>query len=176
MEDPNEDSDAVEETDADAEEQPPIDDDEIAEIPDDLVDQVEAEAGRSADAESDPGEADDATSDEAAAADAESDAGGVAAPGGRTWGDMYVDGLTTLTKAVVDEHGDDDISQDELRAQADDLYIDEYFDEFLAAHGKAEHMPPEQALLCASLLFVGGVVVTETDLAQQLVSNAGGGQ
>lgn len=139
---------AAAETD-DADDAPDIDDDEIADL--DLgvdPDDVEEEAGRSADDDGD--ESDDVApemGDE---------------PAGQTWGDMYVSGLTTTVNAVRKEYG----SGEELDEQlARDIDLDYYFDEFMRSRGRREEMPPEQALLVGTTLFLVVGVAGDSELA-----------
>lgn len=151
--DPDAEAEEIEADDADEEEQPEVEESEMADVDfDALADEVEEEAG--ADGEESDVEADDAESDPE-----------VMEPSGESWGDMYVGTLTTLSNAVIDEYGDEDedhVDEDLARQ----LHMDEYFDEFMAKRGKSD-MPPEQALLLSTTMFLAVVVGTKTDLLSE---------
>lgn len=87
-----------------------------------------------------------------------------------SWGDMYVGTLTTVSNAVIDEHGLDDADQIEEQL-ARDLHLDEYFDEWMEKRGKAD-MPPEQGVLIGSTMFLVAVIGTKTDIPSKVLNEA----
>lgn len=123
-----------------------------------LAEEVEAEAGASDDEGAEP---------ESEAVDAGGEPG---IPEGESWGDMYVGTLTTLSNAIIEEHGTEDADpiQEEMARQ---LHLDAYFDEWMASRGKSE-MPPEQALLIGTTMFLVVVVGTKTELPSKLLEEA----
>ena len=86
------------------------------------------------------------------------------------WGDMYVGTLTTVSNAIIEEHGVEGAEpvEEELARQ---LHLDEYFDEWMASRGKAD-MPPEQGVLIGTTMFLVAVIGTKTDIPQQIASEA----
>lgn len=158
-EDPEE-AEEVEESE-DENDQPEIDEDEFAELGD-LADDVEEQAGADAD-DSDEDSEDDDDDDELPAPDDE-------APTGETWGDLYVGTLTTVSNAVIEEFGDEAETIDEDLARQQ--HLDEYFNDWMESRGKREDMPPEQALILSTAMFMVTVLGTKTDLVGQLLSEA----
>lgn len=148
----------------DTDEQPEISEDEFADVDLDAVsERAEEEAGADADDEEADSEAADEESDEAADSGAER-----AEPSGESWGDMYVGTLTTLSNAAIEEHGKPDAEQiDESLARQ--LHLDEYMDDLMAKHGKREEMPPEQALLLSTSMFLVMVLGTKTELPSKVL-------
>lgn len=71
--------------------------------------------------------------------------------GGQTWGDMYVTGLVTMTNAVREEYGSGEQIDEQV---ARDIDLDYHFDEWMRSRGKREDMPPEQALLVGTCMFI----------------------
>lgn len=143
-------------TEEDTDEQPAIEDDEFADVDlDSIAEDVEEEAGM---------DVDDGTAEEAEEA-AEAPAGG----SGTSWGEMYVGTLTTMSNAVIEEYGKDDAEpiDEDLAYQ---LRLDEYMDEWMAKHGKAENMPPEKALAVFTGVFLLTVVGTKTELPSELLA------
>lgn len=148
------------------EDQPEIDDEERADVDFDvLADEVEDEAGADADDQQDD-QADEEpwVGPKNESADAPHDVSG-----GESWGDMYVGTLTTVSNALIEEFGEDEDRIEEALAR--DLHLDEYFDEWMQTKGKAD-MPPEQALLVGTLVFMVTVVGTKTELPQKLLEEA----
>lgn len=145
---------------------PDIDAEEFADL-DALADEVEEEAGAASDAEEDDVE-DGGVPD---SDDAEGADGSPAATGtGETWGDMYVGTLTTVSNALIEEfgvEGAEEVEEDLARQ----LHLDEHFNEFMETRGKSD-MPPEQALLLGSFVFLAVVVGTKTELPQHIVQEA----
>lgn len=142
------------------EEQPEIEDEEMAEIDfDDIADEIEEEAG----ADSDDVDDDDASDD------VQDDGADLPSPDdGETWGDMYVGTLTTLSNALIEEHGlegAEKIDEDMARQ----LDLDQHLNEWLEQQGMGEDMPPGQALAVTTTAFLVMVAATKTDLPNQLI-------
>lgn len=165
LEDPDADADQ-EEADEDL---PAIEEEERAEVDlDALAEDVEAEAGRSASSDVDPDPDDESSTDEDAESGDESEADELPTPEGETWGDLYVGTLTTLSNAVIEEHGKEGaepIDEDLAR----ELHLDEILNDWMATRGKPEDMPPGQALVLMTSVFLVVVVGSKTDLAEQLL-------
>ncbi|MCT9095271.1 hypothetical protein [Haloarchaeobius sp. HME9146] len=140
------------------EDQPEMEPDEMADVDlDALADEVEADAGATADEDDQP----ETTPEPAEPTTSDS---------GDSWGDMYVGTLTGISNALIDEYGTEDAEHvDEQRAR--DLHLDEYFDEWMASRGKSD-MPPEQALILSSAMFMAVVVGTKTELPSKLLEEA----
>ncbi|WP_439028427.1 hypothetical protein [Haloarchaeobius sp. DT45] len=144
--------------DAAEEDQPEMEPDEMADVDlDALANQVEADAGADATASEEP----DTTEDSPPAKRSDS---------GDSWGDMYVGTLVGVSNALIDEYGIEDADHvDEARAR--ELHLDEYFDDWMASRGKSD-MPPEQALLLSTAMFMAVVVGTKTELPSKLLEEA----
>ncbi|WP_459194705.1 hypothetical protein [Halosimplex sp. J119] len=143
---------------------PEMDESEFADADlDAIADEVEAEAGADSD---DTAEPDGATAEDVEEAVEDTDM----STGGESWGDMYVGTLTTVSNAIIEEHGTDDAEtvEEDLARQ---LHLDEHFDEWMQSRGKSE-MPPEQALLIGTTMFMVVVVGTKTDLASKALEEA----
>lgn len=145
----------------DTDEQPEIAEDEFADVDLDAVaERAEEEAGADADDEDESSEEDTDERDESGAESIDTS--------GESWGDMYVGTLTTLSNAAIEEHGKDDAETiDESLARQ--LHLDEYMDDFMAKHGKREEMPPEQALLLSTSMFLVVVLGTKTELPSKVM-------
>jgi len=166
LQEPDPEADPDETSEEDSEEQPDIEQDEFADVDlDEIAAEVEDEAG--ADGEDDTDEnSEDTGGTETAEESTESNS--ASSGTGDSWGDMYVGTLTTVSNAVIEEHGKDGAEEiDESLARQ--LHLDEYMDEWMAKHGKREDMPPEQALMLSTAMFLTVVVGTKTDLPSQLL-------
>jgi hypothetical protein len=162
MTDADADVDGDDQDDVDDEDLPEIDEEEFADAADldALADEVEEEAG-AADTnvdEDDQEDVDDAGDDLDSAASSES------------WGDMYVGTLTTVSNALIEEHGTQDAEtiEEDLARQ---LHLDQHFDDWMETRGKSE-MPPEQALLLGTTMFLVTVIGTKTELPSKLLEEA----
>jgi hypothetical protein len=51
-------------------------------------------------------------------------------------------------------------------ARARELDLDYYFDEWMRSRGRREDMPPEQALLVGSCMFLLGTLATDSELVE----------
>lgn len=153
----------AEEAAGDSEDQPTMDTGDFADADlDAIAEEVEAEAGaESPDTEEDAEEIE---------GDGDADQDADAMPSGESWGDMYVGTLTTVSNALIEEYGTEDAEQieEELARQ---LHLNEYFDEFMQQRGKSD-MPPEQALLIGTTMFLVVVVGTKTELPSKLLEEA----
>jgi len=140
------------------EEQPDISEEEMAD-PADIAAEVEQETKEQTDEEETSDEEQDDTED-----DEQLDLGA----GTETWGDMYVGTLTTVSNALIDEYGVEGAEpvDEDLARQLD---LDEHFNRWMETHDRTE-MPPEQAVLFGTLVFLGSVTATKTDLPDRLLS------
>lgn len=146
--------------------QPSMSTEEMADL-DAIAEEVEADTAP----DPDGGEAESSTNDDASEdPDTEESSGGsidTSGDGSNNWGDMYVGTLTTVSNALIEEHGLEDADPiDESLAR--DLHLDEYFDEWMSQRGKAD-MPPEQGVLIGSTMFLVAVIGTKTDIPSQLL-------
>ena len=143
---------------------PTIDDQDRVDVDvSDIADEIEADTGASEAPESgDGGDVDD--SDEGAPE-------GASGPTSTSWGDIYVDGLAVVLVAVVDEleEGAADLSTEDVTelAMSPPVNLAEQADRVAEQMGSASQLPPEQALLLSTIVVVGAVVLTKTDLASQ---------
>jgi len=158
------------ETEPDADERPDIDEDEQAEFAGELEavdpEDIEADAGAAdpdeegdeTDGETDPDTTEDTTP--------ERDRGG-------SWGEYYVTALTTTSNVIIDEYADDpDATADE--ALAYDLDLDKHFNAVMEDRGFGEDMPPEQALLIGSFMYVVITAGVEGGALQKVLSDTVG--
>lgn len=144
----------AETTDPETDEQPEIEDDEMADVPDDLdalAEEVEQETR--------PDDV-DALGDEATEPAPEE-----SISGSDSWGDMYVGTLTSVSNAIIEQHGTEGAEpiEEDLARQ---LHLDEHFDRFMADRDRSE-MPPEQAILIGTTMFLVVVIGTRTDLVSE---------
>ncbi|WP_231184727.1 hypothetical protein [Haladaptatus sp. DYF46] len=148
--------------------QPEIEAEEFVELGD-LADAVEEDAGRDATTDDDQDDTDTKYSEPPNGGPAIEEPGDVApSSDGDTWGDMYVGTLTTVSNALIEEYGDDADTIDESLARQQ--HLDEYFNDWMASRGKREDMPPEQALILGTAMFLVTVVGTKTDLPAKLLA------
>ncbi len=147
---------------------PEIEDAEFADADlDALAEEVEAEAGAASEAAEEADDSEEETADTTESAGA---ATALDASGSDGWGDMYVGTLTTVSNALIEEHGKpgaDPVEEDLARQ----LHLDEHFDEWMAQRGKSE-MPPEQAMLIGTTMFLVAVIGTKTEIPQKLLEEA----
>jgi hypothetical protein len=158
---------ATESDDADGDEPPEIETDEKADI--DLgdldvdPDAVEEEAGA--------GAADDGDTDNV---DANEQTPDMDIPDGATWGDQYVEMLALLLGEIAEQtDGEPGKTAEDIEALArgPPLALDEQVDEWLAQSGMGQDVPPGKALAVGTAGIVLVVLLTETDMAQDAVSN-----
>ena len=169
---------AVEETAADAdpaaaehdgEEEPPaIPDEDQADLPDDLAAAAEAEAGPGADPEEDTDEDTDADTD--GEESDESTATSAANATDDTYGDLYAQTLVSVTNAAIEEHGKPGAEKTDLEA-ARQLNIPDHANRLVEELGIGQEMPPGQALMASSAVFVLMNVSAKTDLPSQIMGD-----
>lgn len=148
---------------------PEIDPDEKAEIALDEIDvdpeDVEQEAGAAADDEgdtSDPDDADDTASQPAM-------------PDGETWGDQYVSMLALLLGEIAEStEGEPGKTAEDIEelARAPPVELDENVDEWLQQAGMGTEIPPGKAVALGTAGLVAVVLLTETDVASDLIDRA----
>lgn len=152
------------ETETSAEDAPEIADEEMAEAPvDALAEDVEDATAPETDADAEA-DADGDTDPDADPTDADAP---LSKPEGESWGDLYVGTLTTVSNQLIEAKGREDAEQvDEDLARQ--LHLDEYMNDWMAAHGKREDMPPEQALLLSTGVFAVTVIASKTTLIEEM--------
>jgi len=156
----------------DSEDVPDIKDDERADI--DLADldvdpdAVEDEAGAGASEDTDDEEAtDDDGSDESAQQTPQ-------VPDGATWGDQYVEMLALLLGEIAEQtDGEPGKTAEDIEqlARGSPLALDEQVDEWLAQSGMGQDVPPGKALAVGTGGLVLVVLLTETDVASDLLDS-----
>ena len=175
-------ADAVEETaeeadpddaEHDGEEEPPeISEEDQASLPDDLAAAAE-ETTTAAEADADGDGDAEGTTDTADAESGESDASQSptsTAAEGDTYGDLYAQTLVSVTNAAIDEHGKPGAEKTDVEA-ARQLGIPDHCDRLMEEMGIGEEMPPGQALMASSAVFVLMNVSAKTDLAAQMMGD-----
>lgn len=175
-------ADAVEETaeeadpdaaEHDGEEEPPeIAEEDRAELPDDLAAAAEEAAGAGT-AETDDSDAESDTDTDAT--ETTSDTDGTSEPAtstaeGDTYGDLYAQTLVSVTNAAIDEHGTPDAEKTDIEA-ARQLGIPDHANRLMDEMGIGEDMPPGQALMASSAVFVLMNVSAKTDLPAQMMGD-----
>jgi len=158
----------------DGEEEPPdIPEEKQADLPDDLA--AAAEETAAADAEGDDDAEDDGdTADDTA--DAESGDSGASQSTastraeGDTYGDLYAQTLVSVTNAAIEEHGKPDAEKTDVEA-ARQLGIPDHANRLMEEMGIGEEMPPGQALMASSAVFVLMNVSAKTDLPAQMMGD-----
>lgn len=134
--------------------------DNVATVPDELATDIESDAGLAAENED---ESDDSDSDTTSASDAEYD----------TYGDLYAKTLVSVTNAAIESHGNPDAEKVDIEATKQ-LDIPKHADRLAEEIGIGEEMPPGQALLASSSLFVLMNVASKTDLPQTMLEDMDG--
>lgn len=144
--------------------QPAIEDDEMADL-DAIAEEVQDETPAPDEGACDAAESD---ADDAESAERSADSEGITADG-ETVGDFYVGTLTSVSNAIIDEHGRDGAAKiDESLARQ--LQLDDAVDRLMADRGGPQ-LPPEQQLLFGTLVFALAVGAWKTDLVDQAISN-----
>lgn len=141
---------------------PEIDEDEQADFDLDVdPEEIEESAG------ADPVDEQDEDAEEDADDSAEQEAATPAAGTGDTWGDMYCEGLATVATIAKQEAGDGgEVSAERAR----ELHLDQYFNEWVRSRGATEDMPPEQALVVGTSMFLVGTLLTDSELIENALS------
>jgi len=151
-------------------ERPAIDDDERADVDlDDLdldTNAVEDEAGAGSEEEAGDGEdPDDETIDESGAQPA--------LPDGESWGDQYVAMLALLLGEIA-ESGDGETDKDaeaiEDLARNPPVQLDDAVDQWLDEAGMGTDLSPGKQVAIGTGMLAVVVILTETDLAQDAIS------
>lgn len=156
----------------DAEEPPAIDDDDRASLPSDLA--AAADAADAADADTDADAEDDAGSleDDTDTPDVDGDSGSTTAvaTAGDTYGELYAQTLVSVTNAAIDTHGKPDAEKTDYAA-AEQLGIPDHANRLVEEMGIGEDMPPGQALMASSAVFVLMNVAAKTDLPAEMMGD-----
>lgn len=134
--------------------------DGIADVPDALADDIESDAGLSDD-ETDTTDATDTETD--TSSDAKHD----------TYGDLYAKTLVSVTNAAIESHGKQDAEKVDIEATRQ-LDIPHHADRLAEEIGIGENMPPGQALVASSSLFVLMNITSKTDLPQTMLEDMDG--
>lgn len=171
-------ADAVEETaeeadpdaaEHDGEEEPPeIEEENRADLPGDLAAAVEKTEETDAAEDDDSDAQDDATDDTTEDTDGTETAS--AATEGDTYGDLYAESLVSLTNAVIDEHGKPGAKKTDVEA-ARQLGIPDHANRLMEEIGIGEDMPPGQALVASSAVFLLTNATAKTDLPAQMMGD-----
>jgi len=133
--------------------------DGIADVPDALADDIESDAGLSDD-ETDTTDTDTTDTDTSSA---EHD----------TYGDLYAKTLVSVTNAAIESHGKPDAEKVDIEATRQ-LDIPHHADRLAEEIGIGENMPPGQALVASSSLFVLMNITSKTDLPQTMLEDMDG--
>lgn len=156
-----------------AEEPPEMDAGDQADLPAELAADAEAAAGAGADAE-DPQGSDAEEPKEAGSDGGESDESGGSSGGtdaaGDTYGDLYARTLVNVTNAAIEEHGKADAEKTDLEA-ARQLNIPDHADRLVEELGLGSEMPPGQALVASSAVFVLVNLSAKTDLPAEVMGD-----
>jgi len=152
----------------DGEEEPPdIPEEDQANLPADLAAAAEeTEQNTDEDGESDA-ESDATEETTETTADAETSA---PASQGDTYGDLYAQTLVSVTNAAIDEHGKPGAEKTDIEA-ARQLGIPDHANRVMEEMGIGEDMPPGQALMASSAVFVLMNVSAKTDLPAQMMGD-----
>jgi hypothetical protein len=158
----------------DAEDVPEMSEDEQATIPADLAAEAEEAAGAGAD---DTDDTDSSSTSEETEDDGGDSTGTTAvdrAEGdGDTYGDLYARTLVNVTNAAIEEHGKEGAEETDMEA-ARQLRIPDHANRLADELGMGEDMPPGQALMASSAIFVMTNVAAKTDLPAQMMDDLGG--
>lgn len=145
-------------------ERPGIDDDEFADL-DSIADDL---AGDDGDADEDRDGAGDDGADGGEETTQESDTS--RSSSGRSWGRMYRKNVVKASEILVDDFGDED-SEPITEEDVKDFELDESFNEFMVEKtGRPEDIPPGQWVAIGTVLLLGMNIMSETDLARELLS------
>lgn len=145
--------------------QPAMDGEDFADL-DAIAEEVESETAP----ETDALDTADGEENEEVEEDTSGDSSAASTDAGGSWGDMYVGTLTTVSNALIEEHGKpgaEEIDEDLARQ----LHLDEYFSEWMEQRGKAD-MDPAQGVMFGTTMFLVAVVGTKTDLPAQMLEEA----
>lgn len=161
------------------EERPALDDDERATFDPDAVADVAGEIEAEVSGEEAPDDQDDTeedgSGDEGATSGTERSSVQLEDVS-LSWGDLYVESVATLLVVVADVYDDhSDITTDEIveLAQSGLVDVSAQVDRLVAdmAGGPATELPPEYAVLLGTVLLAVAVLVKETDVAEDVLSD-----
>ena len=174
-------ADAVEETaeeadpdaaEHDGEEEPPeIEEESRADLPGDLAAAADAAEENTAEEDDTGAESDaqDETTEDADDTPTGAEPASAAAEGD-TYGDLYAQTLVSVTNAAIEEHGKPDAKKTDIEA-ARQLGIPDHANRLMEEMGIGEDMPPGQALMASSAVFVLMNVSAKTDLPAQMMGD-----
>lgn len=168
---PIEETEEPDETTDETEEEPPdIDPDEQADVDLDALDvdpeEVEEQAGATAD---DADGQDDDADDQADADSPELDV-----PDGETWGDQYVTLLAVLLGEIAEvSDGEASKTAEDIEdlARSPPMELDDAVDGLLAQSGMGADLPPGQAVAVSTATLIAVVLLTETDIVQDILND-----
>lgn len=165
------DPDDAEHEDATDSEQPDADELDSPDLPDDGPDPEEIEATTGAGAE-DSDDGDDSDADDSEETSDTQETAVDRASGGDTMGELYCKMLVNLTNAMIEEHGKADAEPVDVEAarQAD---VGTHFDRLMDSVGVGRDLPPGQAVVLSTTMFVGGNLAAKTDVPAQMVGEFG---
>lgn len=148
-----------------SEEPPPIDDDERADVDlDALSDEIEG-------VDDDPDDdAEETAETPTETPDADDVAGMV--DGRTSVGDVYCGGLGVFASVLVTRYDDEanrSALSDEYESLAREMYLDQFLNEWLREKGRPEDLPPGQAVVVGTVMFVAAVVVTNPTVTDGLM-------
>lgn len=165
IEETEEEPDETTDEDTTTDDNPDIEADETADlsaalddIDPDAVDETEPADDAQSDSSTDEGDgSDDTQADDSATTSASSAA----------WGEKYVQGICTAANVAKDKHGDGGKVDPDM---AFELGLDEDFNEWLEEQGVGEDMPPGQAVLAGTCMFLVAECLTDETLVNSLLS------
>ncbi|WP_246999415.1 hypothetical protein [Halosolutus gelatinilyticus] len=91
--------------------------------------------------------------------------------GGKTMGDHYVNGLCAVSNAAITKYGGDE-AQGVDKELAHQLEIGDAMDEWISSKGVTEEIPPGQALIITTLMFLVAAIATNPAVIDALASEA----
>lgn len=156
-------------------EQPDLEDEEMADFSQ-VADEIEEQAGASAD-DGDDEETDEQADDTDESADEPEMDLSAPSEADISIGDVYCNGLGMMAAVGRSRYGDTSKDRsalvDEYGDLARDLQIDEYLDQWMAEHGGMDELGPGQALVVSTLLFGGMVMMDDPTMAENIAGEVG---
>jgi len=89
---------------------------------------------------------------------------------GDTMGDLYARMLVNISNGIIEQHGHEDAEKVSVEA-AKQAKVDHHFDRLMDEVGMGRDLPPGQAVMLSSAMFVGGSIIAHTDIAEQAVND-----
>jgi hypothetical protein len=161
----------------DEDDRPEIDAEEKADVSLDDLDvdpeDIEEEAGAGAD-DSDDAEEDTADGDAPDGSGPSESGQQEALPDGETWGDQYVDMLALILGEIAEQsEGDPNKTAEDIEslARKPPVELDKNVDRWLQEAGMGTDLPPGKAVAIGTAGLVAVVLLTETDLANDLLND-----